>query len=347
MENNEEVTVKDIFKQIKKIVRFLFSKWLIIAIVGVLSGLIGLIYASIAESEYKARINFVLSTNSSSGGNLMGLANQFGISFGNDNNDVFSGDNIITLMKSRRMVQQALFSKPIESNEILLNILIRNNKLNEAWQKDEKLRKAYPFPDDPLRMTLIQDSLFRTIYNIVQNEMLDVSKPDKAQSIYAVTTTSKNPEFSFYLTKYLVAVTSAFYIDTKTSIAKENLNMLKKEADSLRDVLGSAITAVGAETDQAFNLNPAYQVRRAGAQQNQAKAAALGQAYGQVLQNLELAKITLQKETPLYQVIDEPTLPLEANKPGRLSSIIIGGLIGAFFTVVFLILKKTFNYLQH
>jgi uncharacterized protein involved in exopolysaccharide biosynthesis len=71
-------------------------------------------------------------------------------------------------------------------------------------------------------------------------------------------------------------------------------------------------------------------VQRSGAQQSQARAAALGQAYGQVLQNLELAKITLLKETPLYQVIDEPTLPLEADKPGRLTSIIIGGFFAGF-----------------
>ena len=87
--------------------------------------------------------------------------------------------------------------------------------------------------------------------------------------------------------------------------------MLQNEADSLRRVLGGAITSAGSQTDLTFNLNPAYQVQRAGAQQSQASAAALGQAYGQVLQNLEIAKITLQRETPLYQIIDEPTLPLE------------------------------------
>ena len=92
--------------------------------------------------------------------------------------------------------------------------------------------------------------------------------------------------------------TSSFYIDTKTSSAKKNLTMLQNEADSLRNVLSGAIVSAGSQTDFTFNLNPAYQVRRSGAQQSQASAAALGQAYGQVFRTLSLQKSHLQKETP-------------------------------------------------
>ena len=83
-------------------------------------------------------------------------------------------------------------------------------------------------------------------------------------------------------------------------------------------------------------------MQRSGAQQSQARAAALGQAYGQVLQSLEIAKITLQKETPLYQIIDEPTLPLNMEKPGKLIYLLIGGIIGGILICGFLILKKLF-----
>ena len=39
--------------------------------------------------------------------------------------DVFSGDNIITLMESRRMVQQALFTIAPNTNNSLFNIYIK------------------------------------------------------------------------------------------------------------------------------------------------------------------------------------------------------------------------------
>jgi LPS O-antigen subunit length determinant protein (WzzB/FepE family) len=345
MIEKDSISFKDIFKQANAVFKYLLSKWIIIVIAGIIGGAAGLLYAFTAKPTYSATLNFVLSSNSSASGGLMGLATQFGVNLGNDNNDVFSGDNIITLMKSRRMVQEALFKKPQNSNQSLLNIYIRNEKKNESWQKNERTENAYPYPDDASKMTLIQDSLFRSLYNTIQNDLLDVSKPNENESIYEVTTTSTNDTFSYYLTKYLVDVTSSFYIETKTSIAKQNLNMLLKEADSLRNVLGGAITAAGSQTDLTFNLNPAYQVQRSGAQQNQARAGALGQAYGQVLQNLELAKITLQKETPLYQIIDEPTLPLTMDKPSKLISLIIGGFLGGFLVCCFLIARRLYKAL--
>jgi uncharacterized protein involved in exopolysaccharide biosynthesis len=116
--------------------------------------------------------------------------------------------------------------------------------------------------------------------------------------------------------------------------------MLQKEADSLRNVLGSAITSAGSQTDLTFNLNPAYQVQRSGALQSQASATALGQAYGEVLRNLEIAKITLEKETPLYQIIDEPTLPLERRKIRKLYALIIGGFLGGILGCGFLVARR-------
>ena len=337
----EEITLKDIVARTKQVVRYLLSKWVIIVIVGILGGTIGLVYAWNAKPKYSAVLNFVLSSNASSGGgSLMGLASQFGINLGNDNDDVFSGDNIIALMDSRRMVQQALFGKPGGLNESLINFFIRDNKINEGWKGNERTKNAYPFPDDAKAMTMVQDSLARTIYKAIVTSVLEVSKPDKNQSIYTVKSTSHNELFSYYLTKFLVDSTSAFYISTKTSTAKQNLDMLQHEADSLRILLGGVITSAGSQTDVTFNLNPAYQVQRSGALQSQARASALGQAYGQVLQSLEIAKITLLKEMPLYQVIDEPTLPLEKEKPGRLKSLIIGGILGGMLICVFLISRK-------
>lgn len=346
MLDKDSISFRDIINQIKVIVKYLYNKWLTILLIAVLGAVAGLVYSIIKKPTYSATLNFVLSANSSSGSGLMGLANQFGVNLGADNNNVFSGDNIIALMKSRRMVQLTLFSKPANSNRTLLDIYIRNYRINDGWQENARTKNAYPYPDDPSKMTLVQDSLFKLIYDNVQDKMLDISKPDNNESIYEVTTTSTNDTFSFFLTKYLVAATSTFYIETKTSTAKQNLNMLLKEADSLRNVLGGAITSAGSQTDLTFNLNPAYQVQRSGAQQSQARASALGQAYGQVLQNLEIAKITLQKETPLYQIIDEPTLPLTLDKPGKLICLVIGGFVGGILACFFLLISKAFKSIR-
>ena len=346
MSNKDEISFRKVIEQTEIYIRFLLSKWIIIIIAGLIGGSIGVIYAYTSKPQYAATLNFVLAGSSSSPQGLMGFANQFGINMGNNTDNVFSGDNIITLIQSRRMVQQALFTPLPKGNESLLNVYINNNKINEGWDKDAVLKSIYPYPPTPDKMTLLQDSIFRIIYASITKNMLTVYKPEKNQNIYVVVTKSPDQLFSYYLTKYLVNVTSAFYIDTKTSTARKNLNMLQNEADSLRGILSGAIVSAGSQTDLTFNLNPAYQVQRSGALESQSRASALGQAYGQVLQNLELAKITLQKETPLYQIIDEPTLPLMQEKPGKLTLLIMGGFIGVMLVAMILIAKKIFSELK-
>jgi uncharacterized protein involved in exopolysaccharide biosynthesis len=117
--------------------------------------------------------------------------------------------------------------------------------------------------------------------------------------------------------------------------------MLQHEADSLRNLLGIAITATASQADLTFNLNPAYQVQRSGSQKSQIQATVLGTAYGEVVKNLELAKITLQKQTPLYQVIDEPSLPLKMETKSKLIFLLAGGFFAGILICTILIIRKT------
>jgi len=339
--DKDQISLREILFTIRDWIVFLFSKWLIILIVGIVGGILGFLYASLSTPQYRAPLSFILANADENNANLMGIASQFGINLGSGSDDVFKGNNIIALMKSRRMVQKALLMKPAGNQESLLNIFCKDNKFPDEWKKDNRLHNVYPFPDSLSQMSGTQDSMFREIYDVVQRDNLDVSIPDKDQSIYSVTTTSQNQIFSFYLTKYIVDVTSAFYIDTKTSVAKSNLNMLQHEADSLRNLLGIAITATASQADLTFNLNPAYQVQRSGSQKSQIQATVLGTAYGEVVKNLELAKITLQKQTPLYQVIDEPSLPLKMETKSKLIFLLAGGFFAGILICTILIIRKT------
>jgi len=58
---------------------------------------------------------------------------------------------------------------------------------------------------------------------------------------------------------------------------------------------------------------------------------------------LELAKITLRKETPLIQLIDRPNFPLEKNNLGKSKSIIIGSFLASLMSIIYLIIWKVLN----
>lgn len=341
-EEQHEISLKEFIQKIKGLVRYLLTKWIWIVVAGVLGAAIGLIYAWNYKPKYTASLSFILSGGNDVNSGLLGLASQFGFSMGSSNNNTFSSDNIISLMTSRNIVQKALQKVVPEKKETLINILCKDLELDKAWDKLERTKGAFPFPSDSAKMTYVQDSLMRAVYEAVTKNFLDVSKPDKNQSIFLVTTVSRDELFSHYLTKSLVDVTANFYIDTKTKSAKDNLDMLQHEADSLRNLLSHSISSTAKVYDYTYNLNPAYQSQRAPAQEGQMNVEVVGTAYGEVLKNLELAKINLQQQTPLYQIIDEPHLPLVAEKPGRLLSLIIGGFLGGFLIILFLTGRKIF-----
>jgi LPS O-antigen subunit length determinant protein (WzzB/FepE family) len=342
MEAPHEISTKEVAQKIKGLINYLLTKWVWIVIFGIIGGVIGLIYAWNCKPKYTASLNFILSGGSDMSSGLMGLANQFGFTMGGVENNTFSSDNIISLMTSRNIVQQALERTIPEKRETLVNIFCKDLKLDEGWNKLERTKGAFPFPADTVKLTYVQDSLMRSVYENVINNFLEVSKPDKLQSIFSVTTVSKDELFSHYLTKSVVDVTAKFYIDTKTKTAKENLDMIQHEADSLKNLLSNSISTTAKIYDYTYNINPAFQAQRAPAQEGQMNVEVVGTAYGEVLKNLELAKINLQQQTPLYQIIDEPHLPLVAEKPGKLLSLLIGGFLGGLLTIGFLIGRRTF-----
>lgn len=138
--------------------------------------------------------------------------------------------------------------------------------------------------------------------------------------------------------------TASFFIETKTRLAKQNLQMVQKEADSLRSLLNNTITSTAVSVERTYNLNPALQIQRAPIQRNQANASFLTNAYNEVAQNVIIAKLNLQKEIPLYQIIDVPTLPLKAIYSNAILYFIAGfvlfaSLSIATFLVVFFIKK--------
>ncbi|MNF77844.1 hypothetical protein D3C84_599970 [compost metagenome] len=116
--------------------------------------------------------------------------------------------------------------------------------------------------------------------------------------------------------------------------------ILEHQVDSIRGQLNGAITGVAVANDNTFNLNPALNVRRAPSARRQVDVQANTAILTELVKQSELAKVTLRKETPLIQVIDRPILPLAKARFGKAKGIILGGFLGGFFIVAFLLLKK-------
>jgi uncharacterized protein involved in exopolysaccharide biosynthesis len=62
-----------------------------------------------------------------------------------------------------------------------------------------------------------------------------------------------------------------------------------------------------------------------------------------VVKNLELSKTMLNQETPVIEMVDRSSLPLEKTGLKKIIGILAGGLISAFVFVIFLLIRKFMN----
>lgn len=348
--DNDEISLKDLILKIKDWYQFLLSKWKLIVMMGLLGGILGFTYAYFQKPTYKAVLTFALEEEKSGGGGLggaLGLASQFGFDIGGSGGGAFAGANLIELMKSRLLVEKTLLNPiALEGKTIsIAEYFIQINKMREAWDKNPALKNIQFLPNaDRAKFNLQQDSILKEIYKgVTATTALIISQKDKKVSITSIEVISLNENFSKIFCENLAKETSDYYVEIKSKKAKLNVEILQKQTDSIRAELNSAITGVAVASDNVFNLNSAMNVKRAPSARRQVDVQANTAMLTSLVSNLEMSKMALRKETPLIQVIDRPIFPLEKDKTSKLKSLILGGFLAGFLTVLSLVISSMYK----
>ena len=350
--DNDEISLKELVIKIKEWVAFLKSKWKLIFIAGIIGASIGLTIALFEKPTYKAVLTFAMEEDKGSGGGglsgALGLASSFGIDLGGaGGGGAFAASNLAELMKSRLLVEKVLLEPIIINGKTitLAEYYIQINELREAWDKKPSLKNIQFLPNtDRSNFTLQQDSILQQIHkSLIDKEHLSIMQKDKKVTILSIEVTSENELFSKIFCENLAKETSDFYIETKSKKSKINVNVLQKQVDSVRNALNGAITGVANETDIVYNLNPAFNIKGAPSKKKQIDVQANTAILTNLVVQLELAKITLRKETPLIQLIDRPILPLQKEKFGKLKSIFLGGFLAGFLYILYLIFGRLYR----
>ncbi len=342
--NEDEISLNELVLIIKRNIYYLKTKWMIICLVSLLGGSIFYIYAHFQKSVYTASLSFVLEEENvqSSGGGLSGIASQFGFDLGGTSNGAFSQANIMELMKSRELIELTLLT-PVTLNgrrQTLADIYIDSMGLKKNILKDKELSDfSFLGNHDQDSLTFKQRSLLISIYkNILTN--LSVSQKDKKASILVIEYKNNNETFAKIFTEKLASKVSEFYIQTKSAKAKNNVDILQKQADSLRLCLNAAISGVAIVNENTFNLNPALSLMKVPSTKHQVDVQTNSTLLAQILGSLEMAKISLRKETPLFFIIDRPVFPLTRKKPSGISYFILGGMLFGAFSAFIILIKK-------
>ena len=348
----DEISVRELMSKFKSAVRYIKSKWLILFWFGISGILFGIIYSIFETPTYKAVSTFVLEESGHGGGLGLGqytsIASLAGIDIGaGSEKGLFQGDNILELYKSRLMIEKTLLTPVIinDKKQLLIDRYIQTNDQWNMW--DKKIQSAnLNFNKNYKLFSRYQDSIIRDVVKYFNKHILTVTKPDKKLSIISVEIKFKDEIFAQLFNQTLVQNVNDFYIQTQTRKTSQSVQVLQHQADSVRNILNSSIGRVAASTDANPNPNPTLHSLMVPYQKKQIDVQANSAIYSELVKNLELEKISLRQETPLIQVIDEPILPLEVDKVGKIVGALIGVLAGLFLGLVYLVAGRFYIFVK-
>jgi Uncharacterized protein involved in exopolysaccharide biosynthesis len=337
-ENQDEISLQEILQHLSVIKKKIWRKKWIVIIIAIIGAGIGLTKSILTKPTYTAKLSFALQDEK--GGSMSGLASlasQFGVSVGGASS-AFGGDNLYELFASRRLVEQTLLCPTTINGKTtnLLNIYIDTYKLQEKWSKSNKpeiQKMAFPLNQDRKTYTRAQDSILQSIYAaITKKPMLTVAQRSKKLSIGDITFVSENEDLSKLFVENLIRETTDFYVYTKTKVSRDNYMKLLHQADSVKAIFNGAVAARASQADAVPNA--VRQVASVGVVRSQSNMQVAGATYAEMIKNLEVMKMTINQETPLVQVIDAPTYPLEKQRLGKAKGILIGGFAGGFLAIL-------------
>lgn len=342
--NHKELSFKEFILVLKNLTRYIRLKWKTVFVFMLLGACLGFFYASRKKPIFTATTTFVLEDDKSSGmmGQYSSIAAMAGIDLGGSTGGVFQGENIIQLYTSRSMIEKALLAHVNYrgKDQLLIDRFIDIENLREKWTQNSKL-KGITFNKKPKQsFSRLQDSILGKAVEKLNEEYLSVAKPDKKLSIIKVTVTANNEEFAKDFNEEIVRTVNTFFVQTRTKKAMENIEILQHQTDSVKSVMNGAIFQSAQSNDATPNLNPTKQILRVPIQRSQYNAESNKAILTQLIPNLELAKISLRKEAPLIQIIDEPIYPLTKTKLSRLIGAVVGALLFVVATTIILIITR-------
>ena len=343
MPKEEKISLKNVFQGFKEWLVFIMNQRKKIVYGTLITLVLLLSYNYLKSPVYYANTSFVLENDASASlGGLSSLASMSGINTSSlmSASNLFQIDNIQELYRSNNMLKQALLEKVTINgkSQILIDYFAVAQNLEKKWVKEKVYLKD--FYKDKKLYSRAQDSVLKEAIKLIKKDFLIVGKPNRNTSILNVGFRHKDEVFAKIFNEVLVNKVNSFYYKTETKKTAFNLNVLQVQTDSVKGLLDMSFLAL-AEIDQNTpNLNPLVKTAKVPYQKAMANLQANQAIYLEVVKQLELAKVAHRNKTPLIQIIDKPSFPLENNRWTFLDILILGIFGGGMLIVLLLSLQR-------
>jgi hypothetical protein len=302
----KDASLAELGQQLKQLLTLVYTHRKGLLLFPLIFASLGLLAGFFLESD-KKRAEYIIAAEEETSAGWEGLLAQFGLDVGGSNPaGVFQGESLVRLFQTRTLVERGLLNKVYFKGDSIL--------LAEAIFKQSELagKKAFAevqFQSDRSLHNSVTDSALYLVYKHVKKDMLSVNKPDKKQSFINVSCVHRDGELAILLGGTLIKTVTDYYVESLTKKARQNLDVLRLESDSVQRILNENLEISASITD--LNVNPLKQSLRVSQNRAMIELQISVALYGELAKNLKLAEIGLRKQTPLIQIIETPRFPLE------------------------------------
>ncbi|MFD2571255.1 Wzz/FepE/Etk N-terminal domain-containing protein [Spirosoma soli] len=347
----ERLEEDEIEIRLSDIVQFLRDSRRLI-LLGALSGLVvGALYAFSKPDMYTAQVTVMpeIQTKGTAGlsslGSLAGLA---GLNLDNlSASDAIRPDLYPNVLQSvpfaLNLLKQPVYSSEFKQEMTLGEFLNRMgnygiirkvensfyNKRNSENNKDEWIDpKNF---SQALQVTKEQDEYIKS----VQESATAVY--DKKSGILTITTTEPDPVVAATVARLSLEYLTDYITTYRTEKASKQVGFLVKQVGEAKTRYQAAEYALSNYRDR--NRSLFLNTAKIDEQRLQADYLLAQTVYNDLSKQLEQAKIKVQEETPVFKTLEPPTVPLHKSGPKRTFIMLGFAVIGAFVTLIVLLVK--------
>ena len=334
MPENKEIEIRDIIITLKEIKQELISRSFKIGLFVFLFSLTAVLINFFQDSRYKAELSFVVEDKQKSTplSSVSGLASQFGFDFFSSSNSTFSQANIMELLKSRGVISKTLLRS--NNKNLFIQNYISMYNLDSDWKNNKDL-EGITFKN---QIDIKHDSIITMIWEkIIEDDISVEIKNDETDIIY-LSFKSKEEKFAKLFSENLIDEMSSMYIEYQTKQSTNTIDFLQNRADSVFNELEKAEEEFARVKD--INQRIIKASGRLKELQLMRSVEVLSTMYLELVKNIEISKLTLLNQTPIIQVIDRPTLPLEDTKFSTFLVFCISFVLSFLISVFYFVFRK-------
>ncbi|RFS17245.1 Wzz/FepE/Etk N-terminal domain-containing protein [Emticicia sp. C21] len=342
-ENSKEYTkinLQALFKLFWK------EKTIIIIITSIVL-LLGTFYAFTVQEQFESegRILPELQAKATKFGNLAGLADLAGVDLANlDATEAIRPDLYPDVLRSTPFFL-ALFNEKIITKD---NQSVLFEKFyHELIEKGDEIEKKY------MEKPPVKENGFLLMNQITENRIKDLKKRirsdiDKKSGIITISVKMPDPVVAANVARFSMAYLTEYVTNYRINKAKKDLHFLEERVNTARGKFYSNQTKKAQYGDQ-FQL-PTIRQQSADLQRERIESEyrLSSNFYNDLLKKLEEAKLKVQQETPVFQILEPPLVPARKSEPRKalilFASTVFGGLVSL---IVILLHKGNYKKILH